>query len=361
MTEYIRKAESIRRKLHDIPESSMKEEKTKQAILDFLKEETSLEISDEGPWLYAAWRNPAAVRSLAFRADFDAVTGEDGIARHLCGHDGHTAILCGLAKWVSDTRPDCNVFLIFQPGEESGEGALYCKELFRKEKIDEIYGLHNIPGVETGTILLRKGTFACASTGLSIKLSGSPAHAAYPEYGANPAEACAEIIGRIAAYAAAPHRGMVKSTVIGIDLGSDRYGVSASEGVLRLTVRAELAEEFDAFLSFIREVVKETSEKHGIRSFVEMVEPFPATENSDACVEKLWEAALEAKLPVEALSAPFRWSEDFGHYLKEVPGAFFGIGSGTETPALHTADYTFNDAVIPYALQLLQTLILKTR
>ena len=350
------RARELRSRLHWIPEASMYETETKAALLRFLREETELELIDCGSWFYAKYRAGENAQTVAFRADFDAVTGEDGISRHLCGHDGHAAILAAFGKWVSDHRPPKNVILLFQPGEESGEGAKLCCDLFRRESVDAVYGLHNLPGYPLGQILLRQGTFACASEGLEIRLTGSPAHAAYPEFGANPAEAMSKLVLRVSEQLRSPRRGMALSTVIGMEAGSDRYGVSASEGVLRFTVRAEYAEEFEELTGFVRDTAFSLAREAGLRCEIAERDVFPATENHAVCVENLRQAAGRAGLTTADLSVPMRWSEDFSWYLRRVPGAIFGVGSGESCPALHTADYEFPDGLIPNALALYREL-----
>lgn len=357
MNRYEKLARELRLSLHEIPEPSMKEIQTKQRLMDFLRSETSLEVIDKGSWFYVKYSCPNANDTIAFRADFDAVTGADGKSRHLCGHDGHAAVLATFAKWVSDTRPDSNVILLFQPGEESGEGAKICRQLFDCESVDEIYAFHNIPGRKEGALLYRHGTFACASVGLEISLHGKPAHAAYPETGVNPADTIAELILYIKRKISKPHRGMVLSTVIGIDAGSDSYGVSAYEGTLRLTVRAEYAEEFSEILGDISAKVKELSEKADLIYDVKEHEAFPATENADDCVDHIALAAEKHNLYSEELEHPFRWSEDFGWYLQTKRGAFFGIGAGENWPELHTESYEFNDNIIASALAAFQAIL----
>ncbi|MCF0228292.1 MAG: M20/M25/M40 family metallo-hydrolase [Parasporobacterium sp.] len=360
MNRYELLAGELRKRLHEIPESSMNEIKTRELLISFITENTGLEICDEGKWFYAACRSDGAPdgnsKSIAFRADFDAVTCEDGACRHLCGHDGHAAVLAAFAVWVWENKPPQDIFLIFQPGEESGKGAALCCGIFGKESIDEIYGFHNIPGKPIGSILLKPGTFACASVGLAITLTGAPAHAAYPEFGINPARAAADIIICISEEIRKPRRGMVLSTVIGIEMGSDHYGVSASEGILRLTVRAEYQDEYEELLGFIEQRVSDISVKTGLEYRIERFDAFPSTENHDRCLRKVEKAASAVGLPVINLQQPFRWSEDFGWYLKKVPGAFFGIGAGEKWPELHTADYEFNDEIIGSALAALMSI-----
>lgn len=354
MKKYVQEAVELRKRLHEVPEKSMQEKKTKEILMDYVKIETKLEVIDCGNWFYVAWRGDVGeeMTSLAFRADYDAVTGTDGVSRHLCGHDGHAAILASFGKMISDLESKRNIFLLFQPGEESGEGAKVCLDLFRREKVDEIYGFHNIPGYPSGKLLLRKGTFACASTGLEIRFMGAPSHAAYPESGRNPGVVVAEMILEIAEYVKRPHRGMLLSTVIGIDLGSQSFGVSASEGTLRLTVRAEYHEKFEAFLAYIWELLLKKSATYDLKVDMKEIEKFPATENHLSIINKLEHLAQEKDISYEMLSEPFRWSEDFGWYLQEKTGAIFGIGAGENCPQLHTEHYEFPDEIISEVIKI---------
>jgi len=355
MKKYIEIAKNMRKILHEIPEKSMQETKTRAALKDFLSRETELELVDRGSWFYAAYRGGEGAYT-AIRADYDAVTGADGIARHICGHDGHAAALCALAKLISDSQPEKNIILLFQPGEETGEGAKLCSELFELEDVEEIYALHNIPGSPLGQLLLREKTFACGSTGLEISLSGAAAHAAYPESGKNPAQAVSEIVLGIEEYLKTPHSGVLLSTVIGIELGSESYGMSASQGILRLTVRAEYGDEFEAILAFIRKLVEERCGKYGLGFLIKEIERFPATENTPECTEKLRALALGERMSYSYPAEPLRWSEDFGAYLQKKRGAYFGIGAGESCPDLHTEGYCFPDELFGYILPLFAAL-----
>ena len=336
---------TFRAELHACPEPAFQEKRTKEKILRFLRENTDLEVYDRTEWMYAKWLG--AGRKIAFRADYDAVADQYGQAAHLCGHDGHAAILCGLAKYISDVRPKHTIYLIFQPAEEIGEGAKLCRQLLAEEGIDEIYGFHNIPGFPKGAALLCEGTFACASTGLELKWQGESSHAAYPESGRNPAAACAEMILWIRRRLQQAHEGVLLCTVIGAEIGDKAYGVAAGEAVLRLTVRGEKKEEFDAFLLEIREEAGRLAVRDELQLDVREIEHFPATVNAAYGAERVRSAAADAGLQVLDLTEPMRWSEDFGYYLEIAEGAFFGIGSGEHCAQLHTPSYVFPDEIIP--------------
>ena len=193
--EIIERTIELRKKLHSMPEASMNETKTKKVLMRFIGENTKLEITDKGKWFYVLKRaGKENAEAIAFRADMDAVCGKDGKPGHYCGHDGHSAILAGFAMWLDGVETDKDVYLIFQPAEETGKGAKICAGLLAEKNIKYIFGMHNIPGRPEKNILIRKGTFACASTGLEIAMVGTPSHAGYPEAGKNPGYALARLL-----------------------------------------------------------------------------------------------------------------------------------------------------------------------
>ena len=359
-TEIILKAKELRRRLHEIPELSMREYNTKKLLMEFLKKNTSLEIVECGKWFYLVWngaKKGGKENAIAFRADFDAVKGGDGRPGHYCGHDGHAASLAGFAMLISRMKPQRDVYLIFQPGEETGEGALLSAGLLKEKNISEIYGMHNIPGYPEGTIILRKGTFACASAGMEIAFKGSPSHAAYPEAGNNPADAIASMIGYRKEVLSMPHRGMILATAVGIELGGNAYGVSPGSGTVRFTLRAERGDEFEIIKKKFLEKAAGLAKEYALEYTVKLVEEFPATENHDDETEKIERAAKRCGYLYEYPDEAFRWSEDFGCYLKAARGAFFGIGAGKNCPQLHTGSYEFPDGIIETGIGIFAALL----
>lgn len=347
--------QALRARLHACPEAAFQERKTKEILIAFLRAHTQLELSDMGSWFYAKWSGGG--NKIAFRADFDAVTGPDGKPGHFCGHDGHAAILCGLAGWISENKPAATIYLIFQPAEEIGEGAKLCRRLLKEEEIPEIYGLHNIPGFPAGSVLVREGTFACASTGLELTFQGDASHAAYPENGRNPAGAVSELILWIRDRLQQTHTGVLLCTVIGAEIGSSAYGVSAGQAVLRLTVRGEIMEEYEALLAEIESRAGGLAAGEQLQLGIRRIEPFPATVNGARGIARLTAAARAAGKEIVHLREPMRWSEDFGYYLEEAQGAFFGIGAGEDHPQLHTEHYSFPDRIMRDALDVFAELV----
>ena len=274
--ELMTKIYDLRRRLHSIPEASMHEMRTKAVLMSFLRENTDLEIVDRGAWFYAVLKSSddrigdEERTPIAFRADMDAVCGQDGKPGHYCGHDGHSSILCGAAAWLSRAMEKCgnthrDVYFILQPGEEIGAGARLCRDLIIEKNIGEIYGLHNIPGYPRNHVLTIDGTFACASTGLEIHMIGTASHAAYPEAGKNPGPALARLLLEIEKLTEEYNRSreFVRMTLIGMDIGSANYGVAASEGTLRMTVRAEREKVFAVYVDEIKQIAQNTADDGG--------------------------------------------------------------------------------------------------
>ncbi len=349
---------ALRHLLHENAELSGREVKTKEILIDFLKKHTDLEITDRGGWFYAK-KEGKGKEKIAFRADFDAVRAPDGRAKHMCGHDGHSSILAATALMISEEQLENTVYLIFQYGEENGTGGKECSRLLSEEGINEVYGLHNIPGFPENAVLVREDTFACASVGLTIRLEGKPSHAAYPEAGKNPGAATGAILTMAEGLPKeAGYQGMVLCTPICVELGDPAsFGVSASEGRLMFTLRSHYEKDLEQLKSRLTKYAEEQAEAYGLSVSFSYEEGFPDTVNEASCVEKVRKAAQDAGLSVVEVKEPFRWSEDFGYYLKAAKGAFFGIGDGEDYPQLHTETYEFPDQILLTAAQVFYHLL----
>lgn len=346
---------ALRRTLHDYAELSGQEDATRKILMEFLQEHTSLEVFETGGGILAAHRE-GDFPTLAFRADFDAIPGPCGKPYHGCGHDGHSAILAGLALMLEGKRLGRNILLLFQSAEETGAGALpLCEAVNQREKIDAVFGFHNIPGYPLGRVLMHEGCFACASRGLIISAKGTQSHAAYPGLGKNPVP----LLGRLAAeldklVESVPAKGLLMATIVGLNAGGRNFGVSAGDGELCLTLRAHHAEDIDALEATIRAYLRE----HGAEFEIgyETVDAFPDTQNNSAVFARAQEVLRQADIPMQELCEPMRWSEDFGHFTKAFPGMYFGIGIGEGHAGLHTPDYEFDDALLEPAINVLHTL-----
>lgn len=333
----------LRHALHACPERSGQEERTRAMLEDFLRTHTSLELCSCAAGFYAAHREAEPTKpAIALRADYDALALPDGSAAHLCGHDGHAAALCGVALMTEGKRFGRNIFFLFQSAEETGAGAPGCLSLLEQEDVGEIYGAHNLPGVPLGQVTTRPGTFACASRGVTLRFRGSPTHAAYPEHGISPAPAVGQLLCRLPELVApARYLGMTLCTVIGVSMGEKAFGAAAEAAEIWLTLRAEHDRDLERLHRDLAELARDLAKSHRLAFSIEVQDVFPATENDPACARKVLERCGGV-----ILEQPMRWSEDFGHYLKICPGAFFGIGAGDQHPPLHTAGYEYPDALL---------------
>lgn len=362
------KALNLRHKLHQYPELSGEETETKKRIRDFLRENTNLEVVDKGSWIYAKYtaeKQPA--KSIAFRADFDAIKVEEnqdlpyasvnkGIS-HKCGHDGHTAALAAFAMDVDEQGCSCNVYFIFQHGEETGIGGKVCAALIEEEHIEEVYAVHNWPGAPFGSLGLREGVINCASKGLELHLTGKPAHASYPESGISPAEAISRIVLSLGKMVKKDrYEGLVLATVIQVDIGERAFGVAAHEGRLLLTIRGEYERELLMLQKDITELAESEAEREGLELEILYDDEFPETCNAPKAIEKLRAIAEEKGWPVNEMREPIRASEDFGYYLKKSPGAFIWLGAGENWPVIHSEAFDYNDGLIEKTVELFRAL-----
>lgn len=356
--ELLESAVALRHELHELAELSGREFKTKKRLMDFLAENTVLELHDMGEWFYALYRAPSPKRRVALRADFDALPIDESAASlpyrsrtagvsHKCGHDGHSACLAAFALEVSREGCANDVYFIFQNAEETGAGAKNCCGLLTREGIDEIYGFHNMPGFPLGALMVHAGTAAYASTGLIFSFKGRTSHASQPERGRNPAFAIAKLILDIPSIAASEgYAGPALCTIIRVDIGEEAFGTSAGSGKLMLTARAEHDEDLGRLISALRERAEAHAAMYGLELECEFREPFPETVNHPACAEKLRRCARRLDIPIARWDEPFRSSEDFGCYTRLIPGALFYIGGGERHAGLHSEEYDFPDEII---------------
>lgn len=343
LQEMTAKATAARAELHAMPEYSGREVRTIAYIQRFIKANTPFEAVPYGGGLYVEipGTDPASP-VIALRADFDAVALPGGGEKHICGHDGHTAALLGVAMALAEKQPENNVLLVFQSAEETGAGAARLVPLLKEKHVSEIYGSHNLPGFPFGQVLTAERTFACASCGLVLRFTGKPAHAAYPEAGISPAAAVAELLeAAIRVRNDSRYEAGTLCTVIGCRMGQKAFGTSAESAEVWLTIRSRTNDGFRLLQKALTDTATAAAARDGLTFDMEEVDWFPATENHASCAQKLIDRCGAAYL-----QEPMRWSEDFGHYLMNIPGAFFGVGAGEDYPELHTEAYEYPDALL---------------
>ncbi len=365
----------LRKKLHSFPELSGEEDKTLDILKDyFSKLHPSVFYKDIGgnsiAWEFTG-KDPQI--TVIFRADTDALPIPDEIDKpyasvnegigHKCGHDGHMSILAGFANLLSDHPPQkSKIILLFQSEEETGQGAekLIQNEWFKKLKPDYVFGLHNLPGFPSGHIILKNEIFASSSVGMKIRLKGRSSHAGQPEDGISPALAISKLIGFI--QKEIPFHefdNFCLATIIHLRLGEVAFGTSPGEADFMVTLRAAEEDDLDSLIQMITNETEKICKEEKLIHNIGFTEKFPSTVNHPEGYKLVLNAAEKSGLNTINIEKPFRWSEDFGHYLKHSKGAFFGLGAGRNIPALHNPDYDFPDEILISGIKIFHNVYLQ--
>jgi amidohydrolase len=272
------------------------------------------------------------------------------------------AIVAGLALQLQQNRPASgSVVLLFQPSEETGEGARRVLDDPQFEQIvpDHVFALHNLPGFPLGQVIVRDGVFASASTGFKASLTGHTSHAAEPEAGNSPAIAIAELIHGISSlpqFRTSLHEA-AQATVIHARLGKAAFGTSPGEGEVMATLRSHTADVMDRLSAEAGSLAEGIAGAHGLKVATSCTEVFPSTVNNADSVAVVSAVANELGFDVRHQEIPFAWSEDFGHFTSQYKGALFGLGSGEDHPVLHHPDYDFPDDLIEPGVELFMGII----
>ena len=366
---------ALRHQLHSQPEISNREYNTAQTIVDFIQKYQPDEVIELGETGRAfVFNGVEEGKTTVFRAELDALpiseksgvkyaSNYPGIA-HACGHDGHMAILAGLAQEIANHPPQKGrVVLLFQPAEEVEQGArdVLNHPKFAALQPDYLFALHNVPGEEVNTILLRRGSFSAASKGMTIKLMGKTSHAAEPENGTNPAIAISKISRELNDLLNDKKlfQDLSLLTFIYIRMGEVSFGTSAGSGEMGITLRAFENHDMHLLTSKSEEIVQRIANEEGLECSINYHEEFPATVNNDTCVDMIQMIAQQNKLNFKYLEKPFKWSEDFGYFSEKYSTGYFGLGAGLDQPALHHPDYDFPDEIIETGLSIFSGLYQK--
>lgn len=351
----------LRKELHHKPEVSNKEFETSAKIRSFisdLKPDKTISIGETG--LAFVFDSGKEGTTSMFRAELDALPikeintfeyASQNNAAHACGHDGHMSILAALGEKIAVDRPKKGrCILLFQPAEEVEQGArdVVNDPNFKAIEPDFIFALHNIPGAPKNQILLKKGSFAAASKGMTIRLTGKTSHAAEPENGISPADAIAKIILEMHQLRSSDDlfNDLTLLTIIHIQLGEISFGTSPGYAEIRITLRAFENSDMDLLTQNCEAIVKRIANNEKLKLEYDYSEVFPATVNDDDCVNHIETAAIKNNLTIQWLDSPFKWSEDFAYYTEKFKGGFFGLGAGENQPPLHNPDYDFPDDII---------------
>ncbi|NJL01826.1 MAG: amidohydrolase [Spirulinaceae cyanobacterium RM2_2_10] len=372
--ELLQALKTLRRDLHQYPELAGQEQGTGARLQQFLSRyPPDRLLADLGNTGFAAiYHGTVPGPTLAIRGDIDALPimeaatcphrSRHANVAHLCGHDGHATILCGVAALLARRRPARGrVVLLWQPAEEIGCGArwLLADPRFTELAPDVIFGLHNLPGFPLGQVVWRHGSFAAASKGLILRLTGATAHAAQPESGRSPALAVAYLIAQLTQLpqTASDYCDFVQVTVVHARLGEVAFGTAPGEAVVMATLRSYRDDDMARLTDRAIALGQTAAQADGLQLAIEWTDEFAATVNHRAAVEQVRQAAIACHYDQHELTTPFRWSEDFGEYTRRYSGAFLGLGAGEQHPHLHQADYDFPDELLERGVKLFATLI----
>lgn len=362
--EFLQQLIDFRKLLHRNPEVSNAEKKTAISIVDFISAYRPDEVITNvgGYGVLAIFKGTEEGKCTAIRAELDGLpilekndtidySSENDGKSHTCGHDGHMVMVLSLLDYLSKERPrKGKVILLFQPAEETGEGAarMLKDEKFIKHFPDEVIGLHNIPGESLGEVLIGRQHFAAASKGIKLYFEGATSHAAEPENGVNPSFAISELVTFIKhVNQSDKKKDFAIATIIHIKVGEVAFGISPADGVIMLTLRSFENKNLALLEQQIIEKAKELSQKYMLKFSQQETEVFPATVNHKEQVDSLLSVVKNSAIPMRLIDEPFKWSEDFGHFLSQTKGVFFGLGSGENQPVLHHNSFDFPDDLIP--------------
>lgn len=353
---------ALRRHLHAHPELSYQEVDTAALVasrLELWGYDVTRHVGGNG--VVARLRCGSSSRSVGVRADMDALpideqTGLPYASKHqgkmhACGHDGHTAMLLGAALQLARKRDfDGTVHLIFQPAEEAGfnSGAeqMIRDGLFERFPCDAIFGVHNHPGVASGTFMFRSGPFMAASDTVKITVRGKGSHAARPHLSVDPVVVSASLVMALQTVVA---RNVDPMETAVVTVGSLHAGHAANVipelATLALSVRSFKPEIRDLLEQRIRELTQCHVESYGALAEIDYIRGYPVLINSEAETRFAQQVAQElvGQEQVIAPFGPIAGSEDFAYFLQHRPGCFLRIGNGAGQPMLHNAHYDFND------------------
>lgn len=355
---------ALRQDIHAHPELGFEEQRTAALVARLLGEwgyEVHTGIGRTG--VVGVLRNGDAGRGLGLRADMDAlpIVEATGLSysschagrMHACGHDGHTVMLLGAARYLAATRRfEGTLNLIFQPAEEGqgGAEAMLADGLLERFPCQALFGMHNMPGMETGHLCFREGPLMASQDLLDVTLEGVGSHGSTPHLAVDPLVAAASAV-------------MALQTVVGrnvdpqqaavVTVGALQAGEAANvipqSALLRLSLRALDPRVRELVLERVQAIIRLQAESYGCRASIQHRPAYPVLENSGAETAFARQVAEALAGPGQVQDAPMvMGSEDFAWMLQRCPGSYLFIGNGAEPdrPMVHNPGYDFNDEIL---------------
>jgi hippurate hydrolase len=365
----------IRHDIHAHPELGLEEHRTAELVANKLTE-LGIEVhrSVGGTGVVGVLRAGDGAQKIGLRADMDAlpIEEETNLAyssrnngrMHACGHDGHTTMLLGAARYLAETRNfNGTVHLIFQPGEEGIGGALAMLNdgLFERFPCDAVYGIHNRPGMAVGKYAIcPPGPAMAGGAFFDIAITGKGAHGARPEESID-ATLVACHIGTALQSIVSRNISAWDNAVLSVTrvLAGNAYNVIPETATLGGTVRAMRRETLTKVESAMRRVATSTAAAFGATASLDFRLIFAPLVNHPGHTEAMADTAAElvGEGLVDRAKSPAMASEDFAFMLEKIPGAYINIGNGEDSAPVHNAHYNFNDAAIPYGSALFARLV----
>lgn len=369
----IKKIIDLRMKLHRLPELAFQEEKTIAEIEKYFQKFSPDKIIKlAGTGRAFVFDSGKVGKTVVFRAELDALPIPESVEvfnkslidglSHKCGHDGHMAILSGLAEAISHQRPQKGkVVLLFQPAEEILQGAhnVIDDPNFKEISPDWIFALHNLPGFAANSVIIKEGNFTSATNGLTIKLFGKNSHAYNPKAALNPTVAVVKLLQFL-------HKDIlnfefkdfVLSTPVYTRIGTPDFGLTPGDAEIKVTLRAYNYADLDKMIGLVQDEVKNICFSHKLKSKIIYTDDSAPIINNKEALEFVKQAAIENSNPIIEIDEPFKWTEDFGYYTIKYKGAFFGFGIG-DSPDLHDNSYEFSDNAILPAIKMFYSIYTK--
>lgn len=365
----------LRHELHRNPELSGQERATAKRLRFFLSryrpDELYSNIAGEG--MAAVFYGKEDGPTVLFRCDMDALpitetndvkykSNVPGVS-HVCGHDGHMAIVSGLAvKFSEQPLARGKAILLYQPAEENGQGARNSIERLKELDLipDYAVALHNLPKHPYGSVIMGKYTFSAASKGLILNLTGRNSHAAYPERGLNPSAAVAEIVQLLNGLKEnSQFNDFVLVTLIHVTVGEVAFGTSPGSAIIMATLRAFNDDDMALLADNAVKASTQIAISHGLEISTSFTDDYPASVCNPELTHLVADICKSNNREVVYLDNPNRWSEDFAHFTACCPSLIFGLGSGEDQPDIHSPNYDFPDNIIMDGVELMESIARK--
>ncbi|QQZ43403.1 amidohydrolase [Pseudomonas sp. SK3(2021)] len=354
---------AVRQDIHAHPELGFEENRTSALVARSLQEwgyQVHSGIGKTG--VVGVLRNGSSPRRLGLRADMDAlpIIENSGVAyssrhsgcMHACGHDGHTAMLLGAARYLAATRRfDGTLTLIFQPAEEGqgGAEAMLADGLLERFPCDALFGMHNMPGLPAGHLGFRQGPMMASQDLLTVTLEGVGGHGSMPHLTVDPLVAAASVVMALQTVVA---RNIDAQEAAVVTVGALQAGEAANvipqQALLRLSLRALNAPVREQMLERVKAIIHTQAQSFGCSASIEHRPAYPVLVNSPEQTEFARQVgvALLGEQAVDGNTRKLMGSEDFAWMLQRCPGSYLFIGNGLSRPMVHNPGYDFNDDIL---------------